>query len=181
MTQQPVHRGAIVTYLDQRERVLVRAVVAGPDLVDPDTGTAWIPVVTAGRSVTMTEVDSIVEFPTDITSPIRPVDRERPVTILAGALHLLAEGLVRASRDLAREAAYGELLLVFSRAVAPVEDALCLLADAEPGSGLAIVLGWLSCAAEELDNGNLEGATSSVLIADSTMKRMVAERGPAAD
>jgi hypothetical protein len=182
MTQPPVDRGTIVTYVDQRERVLVRAVVAGPEIVDPGTDTEWIPVVTADRSITMAEVGSIVEFSTDIPSPISLDDLEGPVTVLSGALHRLAADLVRAScHDAHDDTAHCELLLVFSRAVAPVEAALCLLADADPDSGLAVVLGWLSCAAEELDRGNLEGATSSVLIADSTMKRMLAQRGRAVD
>ncbi|HEY4457057.1 MAG TPA: hypothetical protein VGN81_22295 [Pseudonocardiaceae bacterium] len=176
MIQPPVDRGTIVTYVGQRERVLVRAVVAGPGIVDPDTDTEWIPVVTADRSLTMTEIGSIVEFSAKTPIPIRSADLAGPVAILSGALHRLAAGLVRASRDVADEAARCELLLTFSRAVAPVEAALCLLADANPDNGLALVLGWLSCAAEELDRGNLEGATSSVLIADCTMKRMLAER-----
>jgi hypothetical protein len=60
--------------------------------------------------------------------------------------------------------------------VAPVEQAFCLLAEADPDNGLGLVLGWLCCAADEFDDGNPVEGVNGVLMADSALKRTLLDR-----
>lgn len=176
MIQPPVGRGTIITYVDHPDRALVRAVAIGPELVDPETDTAWIPLVKPDCTATLADLRSITELAPDAPSPIRFDDCAGTAAVLARALDRLAADLVRASWDRTAQT-QGELLLDFTRSVAPIEQALCMLAKAELDNGLSAVLGWLSCAADELDRGNLDGVTCGVLIANSTLKRLLAEQG----
>ena len=175
-----VRRGCVVVYVDESTAAFRRALAIGAVLTDPGTELSWVPLARPDGTVTAVRFDAVVEVsPADVPAPVSVTDPAGPVGVLAGALDLLATELVRtAHRD--PSAADGPLT-TFVHAVAPVRAALALLAESGPDNGLAAVLSWLACAANEHDLGNQEGTISGVLIADTTLKRMMTGDEPDGD
>lgn len=173
MPEHPVvKRGCVVVYVDEDAPAFRRALAIGPVLTDPGTELDWVPLARPDGTVAVIDFGAVVDVsPADAPAPISMKDPAGPVGVLAAALDQLATELMDADRE--DPAATHDPLATFARTVAPVQAALALLAEADPDSGLHAVLSWLACAANEHDIGNQEGTISGVLIADTTLKRMI--------
>jgi hypothetical protein len=134
-----------------------------------------VPLVRPDGRADLVEFTSIVDVsPDDVPCPLRVGDPHGPVGVLAAALDRLVAELTGADRG--NRGATSALLDEFVRAVAPVETALCLLAESDPDSGLGTVLGALCCAGNDFDAGNRAEGVSGMLIADRTLKRTLLAR-----
>lgn len=165
-----VHRGSVLVHVDRRDPAFRRTLAIGPVLTDPGNGLPWVPLVRPDGTADLVEFTSIVDVPPDgAPCPLRVGDPHGPVGVLATALERLVAGLTCVDRD--NDDAISGLLDAFVRAVAPVESALCLLAESDPDSGLGAVLGAVCRAGNDFDAGNRAEGVSGMLIADSALRR----------
>lgn len=170
-----VQRGSVLIHVDGRAPAFRRALAIGPALADPDTDAPWVPLVRPDGTSDLVEFTSVVDVsPDDAPCPLRVTDPSGPVGVLAAALDRLVTELTVADRE--RRSTTYDLLDDFVRAVAPVESALCLLAESDPDNGLGPVLGWLCCAGSEFDAGNPLEGVRGMLLADSALKRTLVAR-----
>ena len=162
--------GTIVTYLDTTEGEagrFRRGVVAGPGVSDPDTDVIWVPIVRPDAELTL--VDPVL-----IMDPESTASPESALDVLAGSLGSLARQLHELDEDepLALRVARN-MLERFVREIKPVEDALGMLVDADPTGGLSIVLTCIGSAAEELQDGHVNGGKMGILVANAAMAELI--------
>jgi hypothetical protein len=165
--------GTVVTYLDTSagERGEFRTgVVAGAGVADPHTGVIWVPIARPDAELTLVDPALVM----DPDSHGSPEDPASALDVLAGALGTLALELHDLDEDepLALRVARNRLAR-FAREVRPVEDALGMLVDADPSGGLSIVLTCIGSAADELEEGHVNGGKMGILVANAAMAELI--------
>jgi hypothetical protein len=160
---QPGH-GSIVTYVD-RDRddrtVFQRAVALGPEICDPQTDQAWLPVLRPDRVVTMVDPVFVVDVLPDHSGP-RP---DSSAAEVIDGTRLAPDTAMCRLTDLAAPGGPDNTYLVlaeFVRAIGPLDRTLDVLADAEPTGALAAVVTCLVNAAHMLDVGDMAACRAAI-------------------
>ncbi len=166
--------GDVVTYLDMSDPdqgEFRLGVVAGIGVADPDTDEVWVPIVRPDQEITLVDPARIVDSPAAaqwVDDPASAVD------LLAGALAVLAFDLdeLDETEPVALRAAQ-HLLARFVNAIRPIQQALAMLVDAEPGGPLAVVLTYIGSAAEEFEQGRVTDGKMGILVAHAAMTALI--------
>lgn len=176
MTDSPqADRGSIVTYLDAGGSArgwFCRAVVTGVGVIDPETDVDWLPIVRPDGELTLLDPALIVT--TEPTGTDEDAEPPPAVDILAGALAVLADGMIELDERAPRAPqAASALLKRFVEQIMPIENALCVLVDANPRGRLATVLSCISSAADQFEHGRVADGKVGILIANNAMADLV--------
>lgn len=189
MTDTPQRDGGdVVTYLDtsdpdQGEFRL--GVVAGFGVADPDTDEVWVPIARPDQEITLVDPALILdsadaEQAADVEQAAEQAVEQRiddpatAVDVLADALTVLA--LEFGELDEAEPAALQKaqhLLARFVYAIKPIQEALSVLVEAEPGGPLAVVLTCIGSAAEEFEQGHVTDGKMGILVAHAAMTELI--------
>lgn len=178
--------GDVVTYLDTSDPdqgEFRQGVVAGTGVADPDTDEVWVPIVRPDQEITLVDPALIVdeadgeeaaERIAGQTPDQRVDDPATAVDVLADALTVLALELdeLDESDSVALPTAQ-HLLARFVYAIKPIQDALAMLVDAEPGGALAVVLTCIGSAAEEFEQGRVTDGKMGILVAHAAMTELI--------
>lgn len=167
-------RGDIITYLDTSDPdrgEFRRAVVTGAGVADPESDLVWLSAVRFDGVQTLVDPGLIIAA---APTSAQPDPKVRPVGIFADALGVLAFEMTEVDEraPMALRSAR-HLLARFSAAVAPIAQALFMVAEGDPDGGLATVLGCVTLAAQHFEHGDVGTGKAGILTANAAMAELV--------
>jgi hypothetical protein len=174
MTDPPNEdRGRVITYLDTSDPdhgEFQKAMVTGVGVLDPESEVVWLPAVRSDGTPALVDPGLILKaaHTAEHAGP-----NPRPVGIFADALGILAFEMTEVDERAPMAVRTARHLLArFSAAVAPIAQALFMVAEADPDGGLAIVLGCVTLAAEHFEHGDVGNGKAGILTANAAMAEL---------